>query len=145
MNFHLTTQKFQNFASMGYFCPKYLRSELEKYGGVTFHNTEQWCKIWINPDLVVSKMAWVIGWTFIKALKNLKNCTLMGSFCPKDIIFQIEKRDYVSWHWMVMQNLKENRPVACTMTTNLVNFRARRQKCEHLHFDWIILPKAYKI
>ena len=117
VNFHLTTQKFQNFASMGYFCPKYLRSELEKYGGVTFHNTEQWCKIWINPDLVVSKMAWVIGWTFIKVLKNLKNCTLMGSFWPKDIFSPRKfQRDYMSWHWRVMQNLKENRLVAWKMT-----------------------------
>ena len=117
VNFHLTTQKFQNFASMGYFCPKYLRSELEKYGGVTFHNTEQWCKIWINPDLVVSKMAWVIGWTFIKALKNLKNCTLMGSFRPKDIFSPRKfQRDYMSWHWRLMQNLKENRLVALKMT-----------------------------
>ena len=59
------------------------------YGGVIFHDTEQWCKIWINPDLVVWKMAWGIGWTFITALKNLKNCILMGSFCPKDM-FQLE-------------------------------------------------------
>ena len=68
------TQPLQNFTSMGYFCPKYMRFELKKYGGVIFHDTEQWCKIWINPDLVVSKM----------------NCTLTGSFCPKDIMFQLE-------------------------------------------------------
>ena len=28
--------------------------------------------------------------TFIRALKSLKNCTLMGSFCPKHIMFQLE-------------------------------------------------------
>ena len=27
---------------------------------------------------------------FIRELKNLKNCTLMGSFCPKHIMFQLE-------------------------------------------------------
>ena len=59
----------------------------KKYGGVIFHDIEQWCKFWINPDFVVLKMAWGIGWTFITALKNLKNCILMGSFCPKDICF----------------------------------------------------------
>ena len=83
VNFHPTTQKSENFTSMGYFCPKYMRFELKKYRGVIFHDTEQWCKIWINLDLVVSKLAWGIGWTFIKALKNLKICTLMGSFCLK--------------------------------------------------------------
>ena len=30
VNFHPTTQKFQNFNSMGYFCPKYMRFELKK-------------------------------------------------------------------------------------------------------------------
>ena len=40
-NFHSTTQKFQNFTSMGCFCPKYVNFELKKYGGVIFHETEQ--------------------------------------------------------------------------------------------------------
>ena len=31
-----------------------------------------------------------IGWNFIRTLKSLKNCTLMGSFCPKNVIFQLE-------------------------------------------------------
>ena len=78
--------KVPKFTSMDYFCPKYPRFELKEYGGVIFHDTEQWCKVWINPDLVVPKMTWGIGWTFITALKN---CTFMGSFCPKDM-FQLE-------------------------------------------------------
>ena len=49
--------------------PKYMKFELKQYRGVIFHDTEQWCKIWINPDLVVSKMAWGIRWTFIRARK----------------------------------------------------------------------------
>ena len=40
-NFHPTTQKFENFASMGSFCPKYIRFELKTYRGVIFHDTEQ--------------------------------------------------------------------------------------------------------
>ena len=28
--------------------------------------------------------------------------------------------------------------------TNLANFCASKQKSENLHFDWILLPKAYK-
>ena len=27
---------------------------------------------------------------------------------------------------------------------NLVNFHASSRKSENLHFDWILLPKAYK-
>ena len=45
VNFHPTTQKSKNFTSMGYFCPKYMRFELEKYRGVIFNDTEQRCKI----------------------------------------------------------------------------------------------------
>ena len=90
VNFHPTTHKSENAFSMGSFCPKYTRFQLWKYGGVMFHDTEKWCKIWINHDLVVSKAAWGIGWTFIRALKSLKNCTSMGSFCPKHIMFQLE-------------------------------------------------------
>ena len=41
VNFYPATQKFEHFTSMGYFCPKYMRFELKKYRGVTFHDTEQ--------------------------------------------------------------------------------------------------------
>ena len=41
VNFHLTTQKSETFFLMGSFCPKYARFELQKYRGVTFHDTEQ--------------------------------------------------------------------------------------------------------
>ena len=59
------------------------KKKKEKYRGVIFYDTEQWCKIWIILDLVVSKLAWGIWWTFTKSHKNLKICTLMGSFCQK--------------------------------------------------------------
>ena len=38
VNFH---PKTQNFFSMGSFCPKYTRFELQKYIGVIFHDTEE--------------------------------------------------------------------------------------------------------
>ena len=92
VNFHTTTQKSKDFTSMGRFCLKYVRFELKKYRGVIFHDTELWSKICITPDLVVShfwKIEWT-EWTFIRVLKSLKNCTLMGSFCPKHTMFQLE-------------------------------------------------------
>ena len=75
---HPTTQKSENFTSMGSFCPKYIRFELKNYREVIFHGTGQWYKIWINPGLVISKMAWGIKWTFVRPLKNLKTCSLMS-------------------------------------------------------------------
>ena len=41
VNFHSTTQKYKNFTSMVYVCPKYIKFELKKYRGVIFHDNEQ--------------------------------------------------------------------------------------------------------
>ena len=90
VNFYPNTEKSKNFTAMSYFRPKYLRFELRKYRGVILHDTEQRCKIWINPGLLSSKMAWGIGWIFITALKTMKNCTLRCYFCAKHIMFQLE-------------------------------------------------------
>ena len=100
MNFHPTTQKPESFTSLGSFC------ELKK--GVIFHGTEQWCKIWINPHLVVSKVTRGMMWTFIRALRSPRNYTLMSFFCPNKVSGRKFQRIYVSCNWRVMQNLKEN-------------------------------------
>ena len=69
-----------------------------------------------------------IWWNFTWAVESLKFCTLMGSFCPNHIKFQLKMYrrvifhdteqwwNYVSWHWRVMQNLKENWLEAWKMT-----------------------------
>ena len=41
VNFYPTTQKSENFFSMGSFCPKDTRFDPQKYRGVIFHDTEQ--------------------------------------------------------------------------------------------------------
>ena len=83
---------------------------------------------------MVSKLAWEIRWTFIKALKNLKICNLMSPFCPKhNASARKFQRNYVSWYWRLMQNLSENWFVARKMTRNLVNFHASSWKSEDLH------------
>ena len=40
---------------MGSFSQKYIIFELEKYRGVIFHDTEEWCKIWRKTDLWFGK------------------------------------------------------------------------------------------
>ena len=115
-----------------FYCPKYMRLEL-KQNRSYLHDTEQWCKIWINPGLVVSKMVRGIGWTFITVLKNLKNCIWMGSFCPKDVLARNFQRNYVSWYWRVY-NAKFKGKLTCGLKNdirNLANFRASRQKFEN--------------
>ena len=104
-NFHPITQKSKRFY------PKFMRFEIKKYRGVIFHDTEQWCKIWIDPDLVVSKMTWGIGWTFIRAPKSLKYCTLMEKFEILYIFFAQSIHCFskkISEEFCVLQSLNEN-------------------------------------
>ena len=115
VNFHPTTQKSKNFTSMGYFCPKYMRYELKKYRGVIFHDTEQWCKMCINPkpqkwheeldelSLEHSKSEkFFIDRLFLSKIYNVSATKF--------------QRNYVSSHWRVMQNLKENLLVVWKIT-----------------------------
>ena len=133
---------------MGSFYPKYIRFELKKYRGVIFHDTEQWCKIRINPDLKVSKIAWGIGWTFIRAFKSLKNCNLMDSSLSKVYnMFQLE-----NFRGICVMTLKGDAKFKGRLTLdlkndimNLVNFHASSRKSENLHFDGLLLSNAYEV
>ena len=105
VNFQPTTQTSENFTSISSFCPNYLRNELKIYGGVIFHETEQWCKIWINPESVVSKLARELGELSLEYSKTWK-IVLWWARLSKHIMFQLQ--NYMSWLWRVIQNLKEN-------------------------------------
>ena len=52
-------------------------------------------------NLVVSEMAFGelgIGWNFTRTLKSFKNCTLMGSFSPNNVIFKSENFREIMCH-----------------------------------------------
>ena len=98
VNFHPTTVKSENFTSMGSFCRKYIRLEVKTYRELIFHEMEQWHKISLNTDLAFSKMPWGTWWTFIRPLKSLKHCTLIGCFCPKHIMFQLKNSTGIMCH-----------------------------------------------
>ena len=71
----------------------------KKYRGVIFRGTKQWFKIWINSDLVVSKMAWGIGWMSIRASKNLKIVHWWALFVQSmSVSIRKFETNYVSWH-----------------------------------------------
>ena len=55
------------------------------------------------------------------------------------------QRSYLSWHWRVMQQLKENWLLTWNDVRNLVNFYTSSQKSDNLHFDGLVLSKAYKV
>ena len=78
---------------------------------------------------------------------KVSNCTSMGSFCPKHLLFQLENFRGIMCHdtGKVLQIFKWK--LTCGLKNdfkNLVNFHASSWKYENLHFDWIRLSKAYK-
>ena len=131
--------------STGYFYPTYVRFELKKHRGVIFHETEQWCIIWINPDLVVSKLAWGIGWTYIRATKSLK-IVYWWTLFVQSICFSLKISEEL--YAMTLKSVaKLKQKLTCGLKNdirNWVNFHASSQKSTNLHFDWILLSKAYK-
>ena len=56
------------------------------------------------------------------------------------------QRSYMSWHRRMMWYLKKNWLVIWKKNMRkLVNFHASSRKSENLHFDGLILSKAYKV
>ena len=121
VNFYPTTQKSENFFSMGSFCPKDTRFDPQKYRGVIFHGNEQW---FYDENL---NKPWHCG--FKNGMKNIVNfhwstqkseiLFFDGLFLSKAYNVSARKlrRNYVSWYWrMGTQNLKKNRPVVLIMT-----------------------------
>ena len=104
---------------------------------------------------MVSKLVWRIGWTFIKALKSLKICTFMGSFCPKrNVSAKKFQRNYVSWYWKVTQNLKENWLMVWKMTWGIwlifmqaaesLQISAKKVQKSYLSWHWRLIQTLKK-
>ena len=83
---------------IGTFWAKYILLELKWYIWVIFHDTEEWCKIWKKNRLVVWKMVWGIWQIFTRALESLKIGTLMGSFYPKQKMYELKVYKGVMCH-----------------------------------------------
>ena len=117
VNFHPTTQKSKNFTLMGYSCPKYMRFEPKIYRGAIFHHTEQWCKILKTLTLWFQKWHEELGELSLEHPKVWK-LYIDGLFLSKAYTVSVRKfqRNYVSWHWRVLQSLNENWLVAWKMT-----------------------------
>ena len=81
-----------------------------KFTGELCHENEVWFEIWRGIDLSAQNRHEEFDKFWPKHLKLSKICTLMDCFWPKHIMFELKKiqRCYVWWHWILMQNLREN-------------------------------------
>ena len=102
-------------------------------------------KNWIVVSF--SNLTWGIWWMFTQTHKSLKNCTLMGSFCQKHIMFQLG--NFRGIMFMTLKcDTKFKGKLTCGLKNdirNLVNFHASSQKSENLYFDVLLLSIAYKV
>ena len=139
MNFHPTTQKSENFTLMGYSCPKYMRFELKKLQRTYLSWNWTVMQNLKNPDLVVSKISWGIGWTFIIRAPKSKIVHWWALFVQS--IYCFSKKLSEELCVMTQKGVaKFKRKLPCGLKNdirNLVNFHASSWKSENLHFDWI--------
>ena len=115
-NFRLSMAhvKFQNICTLiGSFCWKYVKLQLKKYKGLMSHYTEEWCKIWWKTNLLFLKNM-QFDWSLLCKVYN---------FRPKKV-----QRSYLSRHWRVMQNLKQNWLVVWKMTWGIWQIFTRTLK-----------------
>ena len=103
-------RKSKNGTLMGSFYPKQNMYQLKIYRGVLCHDNEESYKIWRGIDLSVQNWQEEFDKFWPEHSKISKIYTLIGCFWPKYIMLELKKvqRSYVSWHWRLMQNLKEN-------------------------------------
>ena len=64
--------------------------ELKTYSGVTFHENEEWYKIWRGSDLSFQNCHEDFDKYWPKHSKVSEICTLMGSFRTKYIMFGLK-------------------------------------------------------
>ena len=85
-----------------------------------------------------------IWWNFMWAVENLKFCTLMGSFCPNHVQFQLKKYRRAISHDNEEWSNVYRKLTFCLKNDmrNLMNFNSSSEKSENLHFDGIFLSKV---
>ena len=105
----VTSQKF--WTLMGFFCPNNIKLWLKKYRRVIHHDIGEWCRV--HRKTVFWFQLWHEEfYNFLLTSQKTENFTLMGSFCPKYVRFELKKmkRSCLSRHWTVMQNLNKSWP-----------------------------------
>ena len=83
-------EDLKRFDFIGLLCSKVL-SEPTKYRGVIFHDTEEGYKIWRGINLSFQKWHKEFDKFWPDHSKVSKICTLMGFFCAKHILLELNK------------------------------------------------------
>ena len=129
---------------IGSFCWKYIKCQLIKYRRVMSHDTEGWCKIWRKIDLSFQNWHEKFDEFWSEHWKVSKICTLIGSFWPKYIMFELKK-----YRWVIFHDTEEwwkfEEKLTCGLENhmrNLVKFYQSTWRCQNWDFDGILLFKV---
>ena len=110
LNFHTTSQKSENFTSLGSFCPKYMRFEQKKIQK-SYHSWYWTVMQNLNKPRPCGFKSDMRNWVnFHCSTQKSEKWYIDGIFSSKayNVSARRFQRNYVSWHWRVMQKLKEN-------------------------------------
>ena len=81
---------------------------MEKYRRVMSHDTEEWCKVWRKTLGSKNDMKNLVSFNVSSGKsENLHFEMLLLSIAYKVSATQVQK-NYLSWHWKVIQTLKKN-------------------------------------
>ena len=85
---------------------------------------------WKRNWLVISKLTWVLWWILTRALENLEHLHFNGLLLTKvyNVWAKKVQGSYAWWHWILMQNLKENWFVLFKMTWRMCQIFFHRLK-----------------
>ena len=78
------------YTLMCYFCQQHIKFQLKRYRRIISPDTEKRSK---KNWIFAWKMIWGIWWTLIRVAESLKICTLMGYFCRKYVVFELQNAE----------------------------------------------------
>ena len=123
---------------IGSFYPKLKVNELIIYRGVMCHDNEGRFKIWWGIDLSLQNWQEEFNEFWPEHSKISKNCTLMGRFWPKYIMFELNKYRIVMFdeteYWCKI--MKENWLVLSKMTWRIRQIFVHKLKNRDLKLKW---------
>ena len=113
--------KSKNWDFYWIFLSKVEDYNLKIYRGVMCHGNSRMMQNLKKNWIVSSKLTWGISWILTRGLRNLKQLHLNGLLLTKvyNVWAKKVQRSYVWWHWISMQNLKENWLVLSKMTLGI--------------------------
>ena len=142
-NFEPSARKSKKVVLIGSLWPNYVLFELQKYRGVTFHDTEEICKFWRKTDLWFEKRLEKFGKFSPEHLKVSKLGLWWDPFVQsrKGMTLKFTEELCV----MTMKNnAKFEEKLTCHFKTdmrNLTNFDSSTGKSKKLLFNWLLWPK----